>query len=166
MIIYDFGLVDIKSGIHVTDLVTVSNFGYDSENKWACLFAPNDKRKAYDNQVTERQLTTPSNRFVGHIHPRDKEDRRTRNKKRTKIQANGLMAAATRLSEFQKNREQQQLNLPQIRVILRRLISDIMPAKLNVSCSAAVDRFHCHQKGSLVIDRHMNLSSHFKKHLY
>ncbi|CAI5701243.1 unnamed protein product [Peronospora effusa] len=108
---YDCDVEDIEPVGHVTDLVSVDDAGYDSgtdANKWDYLFDPNDEREAYDDQVTERQLAIPSNQLIGHIHPRDEEIRRTRDKKRTKLQAKRLMVAAARRSKLLNSGEQQQ----------------------------------------------------------
>ncbi|CAI5717219.1 unnamed protein product [Peronospora farinosa] len=108
---YDCDVEDIESVGHVTDLVSVDDAGYDSgtdAKKWDYLFDPNDEREAYDDQVTERQLTIPSNQLIGHIHPRDEEIRRTRDKKRTQLQAKRLMVAAARRSKLLNSEEQQQ----------------------------------------------------------
>ena len=46
------------------DLVTVDEAGYESgtnENNSDYLFNPNNELKAYDGQVTERQLAITSN---------------------------------------------------------------------------------------------------------
>ena len=70
----DYDLEGTESVCPVKDLVTVDDAGYESgtnENKWDYLFDPNDKREAYDGQVTERQSTIPSSQLIVHIHPTD-----------------------------------------------------------------------------------------------
>ena len=70
----DYDLEGTESVGPVKDLVTIDDAGYESgrnENKWDYLFDPNDKREAYDGQVTERQLAIPSSQLIVHIHPTD-----------------------------------------------------------------------------------------------
>ncbi|KAK1931544.1 hypothetical protein P3T76_012873 [Phytophthora citrophthora] len=103
----EFEHEDVAS--HVTDLVSVSEDVEGDENGCDFLFDPSDEheaewnsnlidevndppRQSTQNPVRDDVLGFAQQMLVGKVHPRDKEVRRTQDWKRTKVNAQRVMA--------------------------------------------------------------------------